>query len=102
MAVKAPAAPKARQVDEAMVVRMADIYTPEQGFTGIRRRIRFNAGHAQMPDPRPEDFNSQDDWLQEHEAFEQLVHAFKVDGYTVKMRRAVVETEDEYADTDED
>lgn len=102
MAVRAPAAPKARQVDEAMVVRMADVYTPEVAFTGIRRRIRFVSGHAQMPDPRPEDFNTQDEWLQEHEAFEQLVNQFKLDGYSVKMRRAVVETEDEYSEDDDD
>lgn len=103
MAVRtAPPAPKARQVDEAMVVRMADVYTPAEGYTGIRRRIRFTAGHAQIPDPRPEDFNTQAEWLAEHEAFEQLVNQFKMDGYSVKMRRAVVETEDEDEDYDAD
>lgn len=92
------AAVKARPTDEAMVVRMADIYTPQEEFTGIRRRIRFVAGHAQLPDPRPEDFDNQADWLTEHEAFEQLVNSFRLDGYRVKMRRAVVETEEDSTD----
>ena len=88
--------------DDAEMVRIADIYTPQDGFNGLRHRVRFGGGHAQLPEPKPEDFKANAAWLAEHEAWEQLVQQFRHDGYQVKIRRAYIETEDDNTGEDDE
>lgn len=37
-------------------VRMFEVLTPNEKFTGVREKVRFQAGRAEIPEPRPADF----------------------------------------------
>lgn len=72
------------------MTRVVHIYTPASGFNGYRNRVRFSNGEATLQEPQVVDFNSAELWLQEHQAFEQLVGQFKkMPGYQVKVKAEI-------------
>lgn len=37
-------------------VRMFEVSVPDEGFSGLRERVTFTHGRAELPEPRPNDF----------------------------------------------
>ena len=71
-------------------VKVCHVYTPAPGFNGFRHRIRFANGEAAFREPVVSDFNDDQAWLAEKEAFDQLVDVFrKMPGYEVRMKAEV-------------
>ena len=44
-------------------VRMFEVLTPNEKFSGIREKVKFQDGRAELPEPRPVDFFQAPDLL---------------------------------------
>lgn len=43
-------------------VRLFEVYTPNEKFTGQREKVPFHNGRAELPEPRPSDFFRAEDY----------------------------------------
>lgn len=68
-------------------IKVYEVYTPNERFSGFRESIRFVDGRAELPEPRLEDFLRPEDYEREHKAFEQKIFRFvKHYGYELATR----------------
>ena len=90
-----PAAPvKASKPLAEGEVRIAEVYTPNDGFNGFRLGVKFVDGRAQLPEPVVTDFHHLNQYETEHKAWEVLVERM-VTEYDYEIHYSIVKARDE-------
>lgn len=72
-------------------IRVAEVKTPAEDFSGVRRHVAFAKGRAVMAEPIADDFDKPGDWVIEHSSWELLLTEFKRDGYNVEYYHVEVD-----------